>query len=245
MGSRHMVGRVFVVFFAVVVLVAPLGDAAVAYVRSTVSQPWGATTNEQAMDLVFGAGGWDDLRYETVDPATLFSPAYSFIYMEGSDTNALELEAFLAANQAALEAWVTAGGKLLLNAAPNEGGVQAWGFGGVTLTYPDFPANPGSAVDPAHPIWNGPFLPTATSFTGGSFAHASVAGPGLVSLIIDAGGKVHLAELPAFGSGAAIFGGLTTSNFWDPAPEALNLRANIIAYLATIIPVELMSFTVE
>ena len=37
------------------------------------------------MDLVFGAGGWDDLRMATVDPATLFSPAYTFVYIEGGD----------------------------------------------------------------------------------------------------------------------------------------------------------------
>jgi hypothetical protein len=89
------------------------------------------------------------------------------------------------------------------------------------------------AVDPAHPIWNEPFLPTSPAgFTGGSYAHASVNGPGLISHIIDSdGGNPNLAELP-FGGGLVMFGGLTTSNFWSPTPEALNLRANIIAYLA-------------
>ncbi|MCK5378303.1 MAG: hypothetical protein KAJ78_02820, partial [Acidobacteria bacterium] len=207
------------------------GGGARAYVRSTVGAPWGSTSNEEAMDLAFGPGGWDDLRYETVDPGVLFSPAYDFLYMEGSDSNADELGAFLAANQAAMEAWVAAGGGLFLNAAPNEGGSQAWGFGGVVLNYPDFSTNPGTAFDPVHPIWNGPFLPTALSFTGSSFAHATVSGPGLVPLIIDSVARVHLAELPAFGSGSVIFGGLTTSNFWTPAPESLNLRANIISYL--------------
>ena len=136
------------------------GDAAaaVAYIRSNVGAPWSESTNEQAMDLAFGAGGWDDLRYETVNPATLYSGTYTFIYMEGSDSNASELEAFLMANQAALEAWVNAGGSLFLNAAPNEGGPQNWGFGGITLNYDDS-AQSGMAVDPSHPIWNEPFLP--------------------------------------------------------------------------------------
>ncbi len=202
------------------------------YVRSNVAAPWGSTSNEEAMDLVFGVGGWDDLRYETVDVGVLFSPVYTFLYIEGSDSNALELEAFLAANLPALEAWVTAGGDLLLNAAPNEGGVQNWGFGGVVLTYPGNSANPGTASDPMHPIWNGPFLPTALMFTGSSYAHATVGGPGLVPLIVDAGGSVNAAHLPVFGMGQVIFGGLTTSNFWDPLPESLNLRANMIALLA-------------
>lgn len=207
-------------------------EAAVAYVRSTAGQPWGSMSNEQAMDLAFGAGGWDDLRYETVDPITLYSGTYTFIYMEGSDNNADELAAFLMVNQPALQAWVNAGGALFLNAAPNEGGNQAWGFGGVTLNNDDDPVNPGMAVDPGHPIWNGPFLPTALMFTGGAYAHAAVSGPGLIPHIVDSnGGNPNLAEL-AFGAGTIMFGGLTTSNFWDPNPQSLNLRANIIAYLA-------------
>jgi MYXO-CTERM domain-containing protein len=201
------------------------------YVRSTAGAPWGSTSNEDAMNLVFGAGGWDDLRYETVDVGMLLSPVYTFLYLEGSDNNALELEAFLMANQATLEAWVDAGGTLFLNAAPNEGGVQNWGFGGITLNYSDS-ADAGTAVDPTHPIWNEPFLPVALMFTGGSYAHASVSGPGLVPHIIDAnGGNPNLGELD-WGSGRIMVGGLTTSNFWDPLPESHNLRANIIAYLA-------------
>ncbi len=202
------------------------------YVRSNAGAPWGSTANEQAMDMVFGAGGWDDLRYETVNVVTLFSPVYTFLYMEGSDNNAQELEGFLMANQAALEAWVNAGGTLFLNAGPNEGGIQNWGFGGITLNYPDFPVDPGMPVDPGHPIWNGPFLPTAPNWTGSSYAHASVSGPGLIPHIIDAdGGNPNMGELD-WGSGRIMFGGLTTSNFWTPAAESLNLRANVIAYLA-------------
>ena len=49
----------------------PSADAAVGYVRSTDGAPWGANTNEQAMDLAFGPAAWDDLRYETVDAAVL------------------------------------------------------------------------------------------------------------------------------------------------------------------------------
>jgi MYXO-CTERM domain-containing protein len=201
-----------------------------AYVRSNVGQPWGVSTNEAAMDAVFGGGSWDDLRFETVDPDTLFSGFYHFIYLEGSDSNAQELDAFLMANQDALETWVGSGGTLFLNAAPNEGGNMNWGFGGVTLTYPN-PAGSGSAADGTHPIWNGPFLPCATAFTGNSYAHASINGVGLNPLILsDDGGDPNLAEMP-FGGGTVIFGGLTTDNFWSPQPDAANLRANIIAYL--------------
>ncbi|MCH9680481.1 MAG: thrombospondin type 3 repeat-containing protein [Deltaproteobacteria bacterium] len=231
-------GRLHLPALALAVTAATMGtrageaSAAVGYIRSNVAAPWGSNANEQAMDLVFGMGGWDDLRYETVDTAVLFSPVYTFLYIEGSDSNALELEAFLTANQAALEAWVSAGGDLLLNAAPNEGLSQNWGFGGVVLNYPGNALNPGTAADPNHPIWSGPFVPISLMFTGGSYAHATVGGPGLVPLILDAGGAINAAHLPAFGAGQVIFGGLTTSNFWDPNPESLNLRANMIALLA-------------
>ena len=205
-----------------------------AYVRSEFAgQPWGETTNEQALDLAFGGGAWDDLRYETVDPDVLFAGGYHFIYLEGGDTNADELGAFLAVNQAAVENWVGSGGTLLLNAAPNEGGAQNWGFGGVTMNYPEGSAETGSASEPMHPIWNGPFLPCATNFTGSSYAHTTVTVPGGAPLIfnVDNPAGINLAELP-FGSGTVIFGGLTTSNFWQPQPDALNLRANIITYLS-------------
>ncbi|MEM6993503.1 MAG: thrombospondin type 3 repeat-containing protein [Myxococcota bacterium] len=207
-------------------------DAQPAYVRSSVGAPWGAIANEAAMDTVFGVGGWDDLQYETLDAQLLFSPAYGFIYLEGGDDNALALEAFLSANQAALEAWVIAGGGLLVTAAPNEGANQDWGFGGVTLSYPDVSQNPVQWGPPAHPAFNGPFLPTAFEFTGDSVAHASVTGPGLTALLVDADmGGPPLAELAGFGLGRVVFGGLTTANFWEPAIEAGNLRRNIIAYL--------------
>jgi MYXO-CTERM domain-containing protein len=201
-----------------------------AYLRSAAGQPWGQNTNEQAMDLVFGAGGWDDLQFESVDAFTLFSPTYHFVYLDGSDVGADELNAFLGANQALIEAWVDAGGYLLLNAAPNEGGNQNWGFGGVTLNYPIFGAN-GAAADAAHPIWNGPNLPAATAFTGNSFGHATITGGVLSSVIVDSDtAAVVVAETP-WGNGSAMFGGMTTSNWWAPQPDALDIRANMIAYL--------------
>jgi hypothetical protein len=212
-------------------------NAAAAYVRSNVGAPWGQNRNEAAMDLVFGVGGWDDLRYEVVDPNVLFSDAYDFVYLEGSDSNATEMETFLsAANRTKLEDWVWNGGSAFLNAAPNEDNGMAFGFRGVTLVYPDFAVNPGSAANVGHSIWNGPNRPCATSFSGGAFAHGSISGGvGLVALITDSGGgNPQLSEL-SWGLGRVFFGGLTTSNFWNPVADALNLRANIIAYLAGVV----------
>ena len=78
----------------------------VAYLRSNTAAPWGQSTNEAAMNGVFGIGNWQDLRFETANPATLFTTSTTFIFMEGSDNNALELKTFLTANQTAIENWV-------------------------------------------------------------------------------------------------------------------------------------------
>jgi MYXO-CTERM domain-containing protein len=204
--------------------------AEVAYLRSAVDAPWDSATNEQAMTLAFGEGAWQDLRYETVDPAALLSPAYHFLYLEGSDDNADELEAFLTANRAAIELWVERGGRLLLNAAPNEGDGMAFGFGGVTLEL-GFSADPVTMIDPSHPAFAGEAL--AASYTGRHVAHGQLVGGDLVPLLVDGDGAVTLAELPQHGCGAAVFGALTTSNFWSPTVDALDLRTRVIVHLAS------------
>jgi len=201
------------------------------YLRSSAGAPWGSTANETAMNRAFGTNNWQDLRYETVNVAALFSPINQFIFMEGSDMDALEMQAFLMTNITTMQNWVAAGGRLFLNAAPNEGSGMNFGFG-VNLVYPDLTAT-GSAADPLHPIFQGPFLPVGTTWSGTYFGHATVTGSGLVTLITNtANGRVVLAEL-RYGNGLALFGGMTTPNYHSPAAEAANLRANILAYTAT------------
>ncbi|MCF6215826.1 MAG: PEP-CTERM sorting domain-containing protein [Emcibacter sp.] len=208
-------------------------SAAPVYMRSTVGAPWGQNTNETAMDTVFGNGNWDDLRYETVNVASLFSASNEFIFMEGGDENADELESFLATNSLALDSWVSAGGRLFINAAPNEGDGMDFGFG-ITLNYSgsSFASNAVNATDPAHPIFNGPFGATGTAFTGNWFSHATVTGAGLTTLIEDSVSfDAVLGEL-TYGSGLVVAGGMTTNNFQYPNPQTAILRANIIAYAA-------------
>src|SRR5690348_15847250 len=105
--------------------------------------------------------------------------------MEGSDLDALEMSALLAATLPAICNWVANGGSLLLNAAPNEGSNIYFGFG-VTLHYPDATST-NVMANPAHPIFNGPYVPAALGFSGNSFAHATVAGPGLTAVLTDPG----------------------------------------------------------
>lgn len=200
----------------------------VAYLRSTAGVPWGQPVNEAILTQVFGAN-WEDLRYETVtNIGALFSAAKQFIFMEGSDIDANAMGLFLTNNLGAISNWVSGGGSLFVNAAPNQGGNINFGFGAL-LTYPDA-CTTAQAVSPAHPIFNGPFGPVGTSFTGNAFGHATVSGPGLTPLITDAAsGRFELAER-TYGTGHLMFGGMTLPIFHQPQPQGSNLLANILFY---------------
>lgn len=204
------------------------------YLDSDIGNPWGQTNNEESMDAVFGAGNWLDDTFENIDLATLFAASTDFIYLEGGDSSADELEAFLTAHKVALENWVAAGGRLLLNAAPNEGDGMSFGFD-VTLNYNNSYSTANSmvhGVDAGHGIFVGPYGTTGSVFTGSFFSHATVSGTGLNSLIIgDSTPGLVLAD-KFWGNGYAMFGGMTTLNYQQPNSEAL--RKNILHYAANV-----------
>ncbi len=196
-------------------------------------EPWYTTVNTDAMNEVFGAGGWIQDYFETCDPITIFNTNTNFVFLEGSDGFAMELETFLIDNIDLIEDWVNGGGRLLLNAAPNEGDGMSFGFGGVDLTYWGGSSNV-HAEDATHPIFNGPYAPTGTSWTGSSFSHASISGPDLTPLIVDdfSPTTIALSEGRYGAEGIVMFGGMTTVNFHYPTTEATNLFWNILHYLA-------------
>ena len=222
----------YALLFAAILIGVSQVSATSVYMRSTAGAPWGQTNNEASMDGVFGAGNWDDLRYETANTASLFSGSTDYIFMEGSDNNANELELFLATNLPAIESWVAGGGRLFVNSAPNEGDGMSYGFGGVSLDYDGFQDNdPHTGLNGAHAIFNGPFGATGSVFSGNSFAHANVSGPGLNDLIQDSNGDSVLSDM-FWGNGYVMFGGMTTLN-WQGA-NAFELRQNIIYYGANV-----------
>ena len=209
-----------------------LTGASAAYVRST-NLPWGTfgdNANTSAMDAVFGAGAWDNLFLESATAAAVFSASRQLVFLEGSDQGANALNAFLQANRTVIENWVAAGGHLLLNAAPNQGGNIDFGFGGTTLNFNgSYPfASLNATVTAGHPIALGPFLPAGSSFTGGYFAHATVSGPGLTTAITGTAGIIL--GYKNWGDGYVFLGGMTTDNFHRPQPNAHNLRKNILAF---------------
>lgn len=203
-----------------------------AFVTSVGGNPWSSPDYNTCMDNVFGAGVWDDLDFESANAATLFSPAYTTIYLEGSDGNATALATFLSTNQALMEAWVMAGGYLYVNSAPNLGANINVGFGGVVIEYdgnlidcsdmaPDIAGNcliTDSPVD----------ITAAFPICGNFFAHATVSGPGILPILEDdATGDPILAEL-SFGAGNVVIGGLTAPEYHTPLVEAKNLLENIL-----------------
>jgi hypothetical protein len=194
------------------------------------TDPWGQTFNQTAMNNVFGAGNWTQGNYSTA-ASTIFDPSVCFVMLEGGDFNANELNAFLSANLSLIETWVSNGGRLFINAAPNEGGNINLGFDGTTLIYPSFSSNV-TAVNVNDPIFLGPYLPTATSYTGTSYGHATITGTDLGILLNGETGTVLANK--SWGSGIAFFGGITSPNWHSPGTEAANLWYNIFHYTANI-----------
>ena len=212
--------------------------AAPVFLRSTVGDPWGITSDEQAMNRVMGVGNWLDWRYETVNTSSLFSTTNRFIFIEGSDKNALVMGLFLTNNLTSISNWVAGGGNLFVNSAPNQGGNQYLGFGVSLVFSNDYStaANTGMCAVVSHPIFNTPYLPVGTSWTGVYFAHAYVQGGNLTALITNqTGGAVILGE-KSYGAGRMLFGGMTLDYFHSPQLQSSNLTANIIAYLGIAIP---------
>lgn len=220
---------------ACVVVAAAGASAQEHYYATNGVDPWGMTTNDGAMDMVFGKGNWIKSNFNTWNPKDVFDSGTDCVYIDGSDGGADDLKKFMGNNQALIEDWVKQGHGLFVNAAPNVGGNQSWGFGGVTLNYP----GPGTqidhldAVDPSHPIWNGPFTPGGTSFDGTGTHHAWITGGGVTNLAKDPNGNFPLAELK-WGSGLVLFGGMTTDGWWTTQPGGHNVRANMIQYMCRV-----------
>lgn len=193
--------------------------------QTGTGNPWSQTTNNAAMDFAFGAGNWDFYQGFSM---TAFGGATRFVFLDGSGNQANQLNTFLTANIAAIEAFVFAGGSVFINAAPNQGANIAAGFGGVVINYPR--AFSGTATVNTAGVAAGLTAgPITTSYTGTWFSHATITGP--VTSLIDGTAGVILGERD-WGTGFAMFGGQTTTNWHAPNPDAFQLRVNQLRYAA-------------
>lgn len=228
--------------FATTAQAAPVTADAV--LLETEPGPWGGAFNPQAMAAVFGAN-WEKQDFASVqaDEASggLFASHVHFIWIEGSDESTEAAQKFVQEHEAALEAFVARGGRLLLNSATNQ--EITIGYDGRTIGFADPTdfTDAAAAVDPSHPIFQGPATPNATSWTGDSFGHGRVSGPGLTPLIVGTENEgpikeaVDLAEY-ASGSGHVLLSAITLPEFQQPEEAAESLRINMISYLNTVQP---------
>ncbi len=216
------------------------------YVRSNLGQPWGQSTNENAMDSVLGAGNWTTQYYETVDVNSLLSSSNTFIFLEGGDSSYGEVQNlsdgiagsgfsnFVAANLTALSNWVSSGGRLLIMSAPNNP------LNSEVLTLPDnitlyadayyvSAASSAYATQISSPIFSGPNS-TAYYFTGDFFSHGYFTGSNLTAIMVSNLNEVVLGQDSSLGLGLMVLGGMTTDNFDLPQPASHALLENIIYY---------------
>jgi hypothetical protein len=202
------------------------------FIRSDVSDLWGLNGQVNAMNDVYGKGLWQDLRFETSKPTGVFSDGNDCIMMEGGNDQAEELAAYIAANKDLIEGWVKAGGRLIINSAPNEGGDFDMGFG-VTLHNGEQEPN-SIAADPSHPVYDGPFGKAGANLTGDWWSHATVSGDGLSPIKPNPGtGNYYLAEKD-WGAGHVIVGGETLDFFYEhplwTQPDCQIYLKNLISY---------------
>lgn len=229
---KKFLGRVFICSVVSLAVAASAHATSVAYI-SYANEPWGLPGNVNALDDVFGAGNWDREQFATAAGNGVLTPGgYDFIFIDGGDGASVEFEAFVNANRAGLESFVSNGGSLFINAARWDA-TDPFDLGfGVDL-HIDY-SNDGNAVDPGHAIFAGPFGATGSSWNGSWFSHDSITGAGLTNLITDDNGDASLAEM-AYGSGHVLFGGLTLPFFGEhPSWTAGTgeLHRNILAYAA-------------
>jgi len=215
--------KILLAAVASMAITASANAAGIVYV--TGNDPWANTTNDATMDAAFGAGNWTKV---TGFSDSVFAAGYSFIFMDGGDSNGGAFSSYFnSTGAAAAQAYVTGGGHLFVNAAYN-GGAATTNLGfGATSTYAGFsvPAQI-TAAGIAAGLDAG--LGT-TTFSGGYFSHNSVAGAGFTSFITGNSGTILAGG--AFGSGYYMIGGETTVNFHspgssDPAGDSFKLRVN-------------------
>ena len=223
------------------------GQATAAYVTGSLD-PWSISPSDpgspdSAMNAAFGAGNWT--KFYGFNTA-VFGGEYKFVYMDaggnGTDNRiSSQFNAFVGSSSdiTAMQNFVSSGGSLFLNAGELTAGTNPSsavsgtvnvGFGAALLVNPNgsLLSTTGTAVNASDPIFNGM---TGTSWTGNFFSHAVVTGAGLQPLITGAAGTVLEGE--NYGLGYVLVGGMTSTFFQQPQPQADDLRTSIVSYAAS------------
>ncbi len=235
-----LVALLLIAAFAATAQAAPVTTDAV--LLETEDVPWNDEFNPLAMAAAFGAN-WEKQEFATVQAdegsGSLFAPHVRFIWIEGSDGSTEAAKEFIQAHEAALKAFVARGGALFVNSATNQELTIEYDGRTIGLDNPEDFTGAAAAVNPSHPIFQGPSTPNATSFFGDSFAHGRVSGPGLTPLLVGTANDgpvneaVVLAEY-ASGLGHVALGSITVVEFQEPEEAAKSLRINLLSYLFSL-----------
>lgn len=206
--------------------------------------PYFNTTNTTCMNTVFGEGNWTQEYFETVDPEILFSDSSCFIFLDGSYNHIVAMELFLNENRQLMENWVAAGGKLYLNSSGSESEGEHYyvdyGFDGTKIAMSYQVTDIKKKTGITHPVYEGPYTPVGTTFSGFYASNAVIYGNNYDTLAhenIDGVlfGAPHN-DIPCmiekqWGMGKVIMSAWAPSQLIDPADKNMNLRQNILVYL--------------
>lgn len=201
--------------------------ANVAYMGDVSSEPWGFTSNTDAMDAAFGAGNWDRINFgDSI-------AGYSFVYADGGDGAGTSFYNYIAGNQSLLQNFVTTGGSLFLNAASNThygAGPQSLIFGATTEEgiYSSY----GYAVNPGDPMFAG----AGTQWYGTSYSHNAITADASFTTFITGDVNEAIVVGGTFGNGYALLGGQTSTGWHSSVSgsDPFQLRVNQLQFAASM-----------
>ena len=213
-------------------IAAPAVANPIIYMTGT-GNPWNISainqgSNETAMNTAFGSGNWSKVQGFSM---AAFAADTTFLYLDGSDSQANQFSSFISGNLAGLTSYLSKGGTLILNAAPNQGASFSMGFG-ATLNYDGGASGAGNVSATSAGIASGIFAGLGTNYTGGSFTHAYITGGAdYISLLNDDANRSAFG-VQKVGAGMVGFGGMTLPYFHGPAADSRQLLANMMGYVA-------------
>ena len=212
---------------------------------TTSSEPWGQNGIIEAFNAVYGSqgSGWIKYLYGT-SASTIFTSDRKLVFIEGGNTNTTVMKDFLNANWDAINAWVSLGNSLIVDAATNEDlGTFEIGRSGVrsnrilTFTMNAY-INSGTYPAPnyCHPLLTNATYPAYYSgdYTGNYVAHNVITGSYTSSVFTCSGGNTMVEK--TIGTGRMIVSGCTlpwytpTNGGWTPATQMQNLLRSMLSW---------------
>ena len=233
--------------FAILGMFSLLAQAP-AYV-SGPSEPWGQNSNIQAMEEIYGVKDVDWFQYNlyTAAVSEVFTADCPLVFIEGGDSYTSTMLTFLNSDWASIEAWISEGNTLIVNAATNEiyskfeiGSSGIFSERILTNTmqaYVDATAYP----DPphVHPLLTSEDYPAYYSgdYYGSFVAHNVITGSYTSSVFTCSNGNTLVEK--TIGSGRLIVGGLTLPFFitysgWAPQPQCGNFLYSMLDWTSSL-----------